>query len=719
VASAPRRLVGSLIAVTALVSVAGGISPALAGSTADPIVKQAPPTLIAPANDTTTPVKDVVLQWTKVAYATGYEVQISPNGDFTNNAIELPNNGIVVPTTYEVPLSLPHDEYYWRARGVDAGGHTGWSSQRQFLHDWAAHMTILQQPTTSDPTISWAPVPEASLYRIRISPDPTFNPDNPLTKICWTAGTSYTPYERVSQSEESIKPSECFTQFDPKAQQNYYYEVVAYDDSSATAIKADNAPDKGFECGQAQPECDALTVGALGQFTYQPVAAGATSSSDVTGLKATWHVGSVPGTACDVNSPCPVTPTFSWNPVPGANQYRVYVFRDPYGSNVYRVYRTEWPSLTPREAYQDAQAGQAYYWEVVADTCTSPDPATDPTCPGSDTDVLTFVGSSAITSFAKRSDPVVLQSPTDGATVKTPAVTFSWDDYMNSGNQGSLEARNYHVEISTTKSFDKTVRDIDTVDMTQWTDPSKTLANGVYYWRVQAIDESDNSLTWSNPRMFSFDGAPPTLSITTKSGISVKNGLSIKASEEDIVGTVSPSTVRVIGVSTHKSVPGTWNKTGAATWAFNPSGLLVPGESYALSVSGLRDQAGNTVLATNTSVRTSTLIDDRNPAISYSSHWSKGSSSNAKRGTYSAGSSGTASVTVVGNKISVYGCKGPGFGTAIVRVDGNRQATVREHQEFTQCGVLVWTGPISSTRPHTLQFAQSSGSVALDAVTVG
>ena len=50
--SGPRRLAASLIAVTALVAVAGGVTPAVAGSNADPIVKQAPPTLTAPANDT-------------------------------------------------------------------------------------------------------------------------------------------------------------------------------------------------------------------------------------------------------------------------------------------------------------------------------------------------------------------------------------------------------------------------------------------------------------------------------------------------------------------------------------------------------------------------------------------------------------------------------------------------------------------------------------------
>src|SRR5206468_395678 len=106
------------------------------------------------------------------------------------NKIELPNAGIVVPTTYEVPLSLPHDEYYWRVRGVDANGNTGWSTERQFLHDWAVHLPILQQPTSADPTIAWAPVPEASLYLVRISVDPTYPTSAEKTKACWTAGTS-------------------------------------------------------------------------------------------------------------------------------------------------------------------------------------------------------------------------------------------------------------------------------------------------------------------------------------------------------------------------------------------------------------------------------------------------------------------------------------------------------------------------------------------------
>jgi hypothetical protein len=713
VASASRRRIASLITLATLAGLGAATSPALAAPVADPIVNQAAPALIAPANDKTTPVKDVVLQWSKVPYATKYEVQISPNGDFTNNKITLPNSGLTVAPTYEVPLSLPHDEYYWRVRGVDPNGHTDWSAERQFLHDWAVTMTILQTPTSTDPTFAWAPVPEASLYRVRIATDPTFDPQStPAPSTCWTASTTFTPYADALSTTEQISPADCFDTSDLVPGTTYYYEVEAYDDSTAATIAAENAPSSGVECPQAQPECDALTVGAVGTFTWKPAASTAPpSSASVTGLATTWHASTLPGTPCDLDTACPVTPTFSWNAVPGASFYKVQVFRDPYGTNGYKFYDTDWPTLTPREGYQDAQAGHAYYWNVVAYASCD---AADTTCTGPK-----FLGLSDTAVFAKRSDAPVLRSPAVGADVKTPWVTFRWDDYLNSGNAGSLEARNYHLQISTTKSFDKTVKDVDTVDMTQWTDPSATLRDGVYFWRVQALDESGNQLTWSAARQFTFDGAPPQFRITTKDGLAVTHTLHVTASEPDIVGNVSSKTVTVFAVSTKKPVAGRWDHTGAAAWTFDPSGVLVPGESYALSVSGLRDQAGNAAIATNRSVRTNTSVDDRSKAMHYSSTWSRASSSNAQHGTYAIGSGGSATVTVVGTKILVYGCKGPSLGTAVGRIHGKRQATVHERQQFSECGVLLWKGPVSSTKPHAVQFAQSAGSVALDAVKVG
>ncbi len=70
----------------------------------------------------------------------------------------------------------------------------------------------------------------------------------------------------------------------------------------------------------------------------------------------------LPGGGCD---PVADTPTMSWNAVPGALNYRVYVAVDPNFTNIYRTYDTiVHGAHAPRESYLDNQAAQAYYWFV-------------------------------------------------------------------------------------------------------------------------------------------------------------------------------------------------------------------------------------------------------------------------------------------------------------------------------------------------------------------
>src|SRR4051812_40815336 len=136
VATFTRR--AAMLALGSATAVLAGIAgPISAASAADPITGQSAPTQIAPADDPATAVKDVVLKWSAVTYATSYEVQLSPNGDFTNNSVDLPNSGKTVGTTYELPLSVPHDEYFWRVRALDSNGRTGWSTTSSFLKDWS------------------------------------------------------------------------------------------------------------------------------------------------------------------------------------------------------------------------------------------------------------------------------------------------------------------------------------------------------------------------------------------------------------------------------------------------------------------------------------------------------------------------------------------------------------------------------------------------------
>src|SRR5438270_12845314 len=85
------RRFAMLAAISASAIVASLLGPITTAAAADPITSDPAPTLLTPADDPngTTPIKDLVLTWTAVAHATHYQVQLSPNGDWTNNVVTL------------------------------------------------------------------------------------------------------------------------------------------------------------------------------------------------------------------------------------------------------------------------------------------------------------------------------------------------------------------------------------------------------------------------------------------------------------------------------------------------------------------------------------------------------------------------------------------------------------------------------------------------------
>ncbi|HWA66094.1 MAG TPA: DUF4962 domain-containing protein [Mycobacteriales bacterium] len=383
-ASVSRRIALVLATVGAVIaSVAVPLTPASAARDVNT------PVLLSPANDPSTQLKDVILKWQPVAGASQYQVQVSPNGEWTNNAVTLPNNGDVVDPTFEMPVSLPNATYYWHVRAQVGGVWGRYSGQWTFVKDWVSPITILQQPSSADPTISWAPVKEASLYLVRYCPGACGTGTIGLQTgevDCYTAETSVTPYTDglVTATEPKSGPGapkgcESATTFSLVQGLVYGWELIAYDDTTAASIAAEDAPGVQLDCEQGQqPLCD--TVRYFGQaFQFEaPVAGNPARGATATGLKTTWHTSALPGSTCDVTATCPMTPTFSWNPVPGANYYLVDIYRDPNLTNEYQQYATSWPHFTPALTMFDAQAGQPYYWTVTPGTCEVS--AADPSC---------------------------------------------------------------------------------------------------------------------------------------------------------------------------------------------------------------------------------------------------------------------------------------------------------------------------------------------------
>jgi hypothetical protein len=209
------------------------------------------------------------------------------------------------------------------------------------------------------------------------------------------------------------------------------------------------------------------------------------------------------------------TPVLDWSPVPNASHYLVYLYHDRALTNdVYPgvdyvvTQNTRW---TPRSLLPDSQAGSAYYWFVrpcKAPTACAPDPL------------------EASHAFDKRSNPVepVLTEPTHDPTPANE-LTLHWQDYLASnaaspdstGAQVTVEAQKYRVQISDDPTFTKLLHE-RVVDQTTYTPYDETFPEGPLYWRVQAIDGTDNELPWSDvdtrePVKVDKDSGAPTLAV--------------------------------------------------------------------------------------------------------------------------------------------------------------------------------------------------------------
>lgn len=828
-----RRITLIAMSVSAL---SFGLVPLLSSpSYAGPVA--AGPTLISPANETDTAVKDLVLRWAPIAGAEQYQVEVSRNIDYTNDEIaNLPNGGLTIATLFEVPIGLPHATYYWRVRAIVNGTPGHWSESWQFLREWESLIHVVETPSATNPTLGWAPVPDASWYHVIFDTSP-IDPDNLLDPTssagCWTGNTSFTP----GIGGVTVPPFSCN---DPALVDGtkYYWAVAAFDDSTNKGELVLVNTVLGF-CGQEVPECDASYVDG-DSFTWQAPTGGA---SELTGLTTSWHASTSTQNVCDATTPCPMTPTFSWTPVQGADLYFVRVYLDRDATTRYRDYVSQTATLTPPDQFQDAQPDKPYYWQVEAATCggqgvtcTPPAaatqgcpaptgsgsssaarpaaalrPAATPTAtstptvptvtgvsvspPGPEGDqsmqggtiaTVTLSGSnilsgacvtassgvvtsapsvgtnsmsfsywapvdggpvtftvenpdgststaspaisvdssasavalSAITLFQKRSGPVTLSSPADGAITHGNTVTFKWDDYIASGSQGSYDPENYELQVGTDPNFQSTLIDVNDVDLTQYTPTTSVLSDGHYYWRVNALDEAGNELTWSQTRQLTVTASGPTASLHG-GGRGVTKPLKIHFNVP--VTHVNSSTVLVVpdGKTTSHAVPGRVTLGASPTrYVFTPSGPFATGGSYDLVVrSSVVDTNGNHVIVTGGAVRVKTLATNRSRGWTYSHGWVRHKASGAASGSYIEAAAGkTAKLRIAGTKAKLLGCKGPGMGSISITLHGTTQ-TISEHQSFTRCGVVLWHHALPSGEP-TLGVRVSGGHGNFDEVRV-
>lgn len=454
--------------------------------------------------------------------------------------------------------------YYWHVRGIDDGPGNGsvngiWSTPRSFSLVVPSTPDVISPTggvTVTVPVLHWASVPGVDRYKVTVLKNGTAVPGTPVitygtswspTTSGMTAGTPGTAYQWYVQtvyndSNNSTGPAPTAANYG-----SFTLTDITSSGSTPDPLAVDTS---GVPVGAAPAMSWAPVTGATYYLAYYAPAG--TSTWTVFGANPTtpykipypgftypnllgsgsydWYVeawnssGLISSSAagsftigqlsvatptgpanCASLSSCPTiaeTPTLTWNVVPGAGAYIVYLAADPNFTNIVRTYATQWNSLTPRESLKDSQAGNAYYWFVRPCKAVNEIAGTASNCGVFDNSVF-----SNAFAFRKFSPKVALDTPADGTQAVFSGTDandgiFRWNDYLTSTQAAGAnqEAKSYRLQVSTTQDFTNIIDDV-TVDQTSYAPWSKTYPVGPLYWRVAATDGSDNLLTFSDARV--------------------------------------------------------------------------------------------------------------------------------------------------------------------------------------------------------------------------
>lgn len=734
--------------------------------------------------------KHVVLDWEPVAGASGYRVEVGQDDSWADAPVltqDVASTELTLPLL--LPHASYLWRVSALDAGTHGAWSEG-SFTKQWTASPTPLSPAAGAAVTGRPTFSWTPVADASAYELQVSSSPYFADSRPTetqassaVDTCFTSHTRVTPFTGVLTVDED-NPGACAFSLLGTGETRYW-RVRPLDRVVEPAVEGATTPassegishlppnsspaDVASACpgsvpsaspsasasaspsasASASPSASPSPSPAAGESTET---SGCTPTHDVekgawsqaTAFSATYPdvapvdhrtfpTVTVHAVETDPRSAptCPAAtcvdvPTITWDAVPGASRYRVYVALKPTYDNIVRVVETSATEWTATDTWRDNTAGASYYY-VVQPCSTSgcgPVTATPQGFRKSSRTVVPVLGAQPSTPLRSGDVPLTWSSLASRVRAVQGGTDCSAYATAVSCWAPTLEAGSYRLQVTDAADtyFQRTLVDEADVDAARYVSAEKTYPTGRYQWRVQALDPSGHPLSWSAPGTFAVDATAPTAIVS--GGTAVDAPVLVRFSEP--VTGVSGSTVTVSPAAPVTVTVAADGRSATVT----PTRTWVPGQTTTVALrTGIADVAGNPLVPTSARVTTSRLVDDGSKALAYAGTWVRRSASNAVGGGFRSSTptmraQTAASVTLVGKGVAVAGCVGPAQGYLDVYVDGTKRARVDTYRSYSGCGVVLTKVALSSgvhrvqVRGIGLKRTASRGTtVQLDALT--
>jgi hypothetical protein len=183
-------------------------------------------------------------------------------------------------------------------------------------------------------------------------------------------------------------------------------------------------------------------------------------------------------------------PTFEWDDVPGADEYRIQISNNA-GFTSTLANATVTSSTYTRTT--DLPFGVTLYWRVRSDGVNGPSVWSE------------------VRSLITTNPPSVptLAAPSNNAKVTGPSPLFNWNDSTLSVG---VDFDHYQIQVATDNGFANVVHDNNVAGITNSQDNSAILSPATtYYWRVRAFNTLGHTSAWSTVRSVRIKFAGPTL----------------------------------------------------------------------------------------------------------------------------------------------------------------------------------------------------------------